>query len=265
MSGDTGFGKKNNKVRALLACIAVLLLAVTVMAWNGHDHAADKESSADSQDTSAQREYAAPETGRAVNTERAASGKDYVIISARYSYDLPQGTIGVWEPEEYYEENETYCDFEHDGDRYTIRSYLLPFTSAGLEDIVKASLESFESFSLTGEERINSGIGEVLKLRFEVTDENGAPCVVTGYYWSDTDPHICCLEVSSDSWHDGEAEQMVLDSVRRTKTSGNSTPMPPYAEEAYNEQMEKEAMDSLAEDAMREYYEPEPEPRGFPY
>lgn len=248
-------------VKALLACLAVLLIAVILIAWNGRDHESAVDSSAETQDATAQREYASEDESKAVNSQREASKNDYVIISDRYRYDIPEGMEGIYEPDDYYEENETFCDFTYDGDLYSIRSYLLAFTNNELADIVKKSLSEFTGYELISEENIESNYGEVLKIRFEVTDEDGKFTAVTGYYWSDIDPHICCLEVSSDKWHEGKAEEMIMDSVYRIPSGSSGTSdIPSDAEQIWQDQQAEDAMNSMAEDAMREYYNPEPEP-----
>ena len=253
-------------VKALLACFAALLILAAALIWGGGDSGKAAEESAGTEETAAQREYVTKEEGsNAVNSERAASRNDYVIISARYRYDLPEGTVDVWEPEDYYEENETYCDFVHDGDYYTIRSYLLTFTNNELADIVKASLEEFDGYELIDEEYIDGKYGRVLKLRFGSLDEDGNYTAVTGYYWSDIDPHICCLEVSSDEWRGGEVEKMIFDSVYRVNAgAGTDYLAPDNAQEILDEQRSQEAMDSIARDAINEQYHDQ-EPESYPW
>ena len=252
--------------KALLACFAALLILAAALMWGGGDSGKAAEESAGTEDAAAQREYVTKEDGsNAVNSERAANRNDYVIISARYRYDLPEGTEGVWEPEDYYEENETYCDFVHDGDNYTIRSYLLTFTNNELADIVKASLEEFEGYELIDEEYIDGKYGRVLKLRFGSLDEDGNYTAVTGYYWSDIDPHICCLEVSSDRWRKGEVEKMIFDSVYRVNAgTGTDYLAPDNAQEILDEQRSQEAMDSIARDAINDQYHDQ-EPENYPW
>ena len=251
-------------VKALLACLAVLLIAVILLTVNGKDSGSTVDNSTDvTSDTETQREYAEDEESKAVNSERPAS-EDYVIISSRYRYSLPDGFEGIWEPYDYYEQNETFCDFTYDGVPFTARSYLLQYVNKDLADIVKASLSQFDGIEFLNEEYIEGKYGKVLKIRFEVTDEDGTFSAVTGYYWSDIDPYVCCLEVFSDSWHGEEAAEMILDSVYRTDSSESSNPVPDNAQEALNEQMKEEAMDSLAQDAMNDYYQQQ-EPENYPW
>jgi len=255
-------------VKALLACIALLLIVAAMLAWDdaGGKSGKTADKSAEATDAPAQREYVTEEEkSKAVNSERAAKSSDYVIISARYRYDLPEGTEGVWEPEDYYEENETYCDFVRDGDYYTIRSYLLTFINAELSDIVKASISQFDGYELIDQEYIDGKYGKVLKLKFASDDEDGNYTAVTGYYWSDIDPHICCLEVSSDEWRDGEVEDMIFDSVYRVEAETDTDYLvPDDAQEILDGQRSQEAMDSIAQDAMRDQYA-EPEPETYPW
>ena len=192
---------------------------------------------------------------------------DSLPISAHYSYYMPEGVTGVWEPEEPYAENEIFCDFEYEGEQYTITSFLLQYRSEDWAEQIKGFYSELEVFRIIDEQYSETDFGRMLTLRFETADENGDPCVVTGYYWSDIDPYLCCLEVSAAEWGDGEVEQMVLDSVYRNKesSSAHAEPAPYDARQIYDEQMKEEAMDSLAEDAVKDYYEPEPERSGLPF
>ena len=61
--------------------------------------------------------------------------------------------------------------------------------------------------------------------------------------------------MSTDVWHDDGAEDMIKDSIYRV--SSGSTP--PYTVYDNSEQYKEEAMDSLAQDALRDYYETEPD------
>ena len=251
-------------VKALLACLAVLLIAVVMMAWDHADSGSTADTETETPDAETQREYAGDEESRAVNSERPASGKDYVIISSNFRYTLPDGFEGIWEPDDYYEENEIFCDFTHDGNPYTIRSYLLQYSNNDLADIVKASLSQFDGYKYIDEEYIDGKYGKVLKIRFEETDYDGTFYAVTGYYWSDYDPHICCLEVSSDEWREDGVEEMILDSVYRVSTDSGGSLVPSDADEIWQEQQKEEAMNSLIEDAMNDYYQ-EQEPDSYPW
>ena len=243
-------------VKALMACLAVLLIAVAMMAF--HSKEADLNTADSEADTSsAGREYAVEE-GNAVNSERTANTLDYVIISSHYRYVLPENLIGVWEPTDCYAENETFCDFTCSDNEYTIRSYLLDFSDGDLADVVKADLSQFDNMKFLDEQMIDSEYGDMLKIKFESTDERGEYTAGIGYYWYESEPKICCLEISSDDWYDDEIDEKVLDSVYRIKTNNNMPP-PSDAEEIWQEQQKEEAMNSLVEDAMNDYYEPEPD------
>ncbi len=252
-------------VKALLACFAALIIVALVVGLDGQG-SAEPEEKADTAATETQTEPARDES-KAVNAERPAS--DYVIISSRYRYTVPDDYAEIWEPTDYNEENETFCYFSYNDDPYSIRSYLLDYTNGGLAEIVKASLEQFEGYKYVDEGYVNGEYGQVLKVRFEETDPDGAVYYVTGYYWSDIDPHICCLEVASDAWHDDGVEASVLESVYRVNPSGdagsNSYDIPPDAEQIWKEQQAQDARDSMAQDAMREYYYGPEQDTGFPY
>lgn len=250
-------------VKALLACLAALLVVVVMLVWNGKG---GDDSTELALDTSTQREYSTGEEGsKAVNSKRSASGMDYVIISDRYRYSLPDEVVDVEEPDDYYEENETFCNFNNDGDLYTIRSYLLQDTDDELGDIVMRSISQFDGYKPVDEDYIEGRYGKVLRIRFEVTDDNGEFTAVTGYYWYDTGPHVCCLEVSSDGWHEDGVEEKVLDSVYRVDGDGNPDQMNPSdAEETWQEQQKQEAMDSIAKDSMLEQ-EINSEPPNYPW
>ena len=241
-------------VKALMACIAVILVAIIIFVFNASDINNTSEQSSSNDETS--HEYAAEE-GKAVNKERSASTGDYVIISSNYRYSLPEEVLGIWEPSDYYAENETFCEFNSYDSEYTIRSYLLDYIDAELVDIVKADLSQFDNMKFLDEQNIEWKYGDILRIKFEATDEDGLYTAGTGYYWYDSDPKICCIEISSDDWHNDGTEEMIIDSVFRVPS--NSSIAPPDAEEIWQEQQKEEAMNSLVEDAINDYYEPEPD------
>ena len=244
-------------VKALMTYLAVLLLAVVVFIFNGPGSRDTTDSGTDTADTETSRDYPVNEEGRALNTERAASAVDYVIISPHYRYSVPVDVLEVWEPDDYYYENETFSDYKYCDNVYTIRSYLLDYSDNELSYIVKNDLLQFDNMKFLEEQYIESRYGDILMIRFEATDEDGYYTAATGYYWYDSDPKICCLEISSDDWHDNGAEEEVLDSVYRISTDNNEAPSD--AEEIWQKQQQEDAMNSLVEDAMQDYYEPGPD------
>ena len=242
-------------VKALMACIAVMLILVLTLAFNDSDRDNSPNQNSEISDIETNREYA--EEGKAVNSERSANKGDYVIISSNYRYSLPEDTIDIWEPEDYYAENETFCEFESSDNEYTIRSYLLEYSDAELTEIVKADLSQFDNMKFLEEQYIEGKYGDILMIKFEATDEDGLYTAGTGYYWYDLDPKICCLEISSDDWHKDGIEEKILDSIYRVSSDSNM--VPPDAEEIWQEQQKEDAMNSLVEDAMKDYYEQEPD------
>lgn len=244
-------------VKGVIVCLALLIIAVLMMTFHSKNSEL-KGAGSNSDDSANSRDYAIEEKeGNAVNAERMASTLDYVIISSNYRYTLPENLIGVWEPTDYYAENETFCDFTYADNEYTIRSYLLDYHEMELAELVKADLSQFDNMKFLDEQIIDGEYGNILRIKFEATDELGEYTAGIGYYWYESDPKICCLEISSDDWYDDEVDEMVMDSVYRIESSNN---MPPSdAEEIWQEQQKEEAMNSLVEDAMNDYYEPEPE------
>ena len=200
---------------------------------------------------------------------------DSVPISDHYSYSVPDGVLGIWEPDELYAENEIFCDFEYDGDLYTIRSYVLEYSDTDLAELVKSYLAEFGDISYIDEQYSETDFGKMLTLKFETTDEYGDPVVVTGFYWYEMDPKICCLEVSSDEWRDGKAEQMILDSVYRktdSSASGGSGDASQYGlspedmQKAYDDARMEEYQNQIVEDYYKDQINDYAnEPHGFPY
>ena len=260
-------------VKALMACFAVLLIAVLLFA----------ESEMHSQKTDGAEGYTVSESiepteqkgsEEAAETESETNGlqardadgvlalKDYVNISPHYYYHLPDNVKDVWYPDEVYAENETLCDFTYDGSLYTVRSYVLDYRDDDLADIVKGDLSLFDDMVFIDEEYIDGKYGEILKIRFKTKDNDGGTVVGTGYYWYESSPKICCLEVTSNTWHDGKAEEMIKDSVYRV-SAGTTAPYT-IDEDTWDDIQAEEAMNSLAEDAMRDYYY-ESEPDSYPW
>ena len=244
-------------VKALMSCFAVLLLAVVILAINSLDSKNTVTNEADTTSSNTTREYPTDEESKAINTERAAKAGDYVIISPHYRYYLPDDIQDVWEPTDYYAENETFCEFEYADYEYSIRSYLLDYSDKELSEIVKADLSQFDNMKFLEEQHFEDKYGDVLMIRFETTDELGDYTAATGFYWYDSDPKICCLEIASDDWHDDGVEEEVLSRVYRVSSDNNE--VPPDAEEIWQEQQKEDAMNSLVEDAMREQYDQEPD------
>ena len=242
-------------VKVLMACLAAILLAVIVFAFNKSDTGNSTTQNVETPSAEASRDYA--EEGKAVNKERPANIGDYVIISSHYRYQLPEEVLGVWEPEDYYAENETFCEFNSSENEYTIRSYLLDYYDTELAEIVKADLSQFDNMKFLEEQYIECDFGDVLMIKFEATDEDGLYTAGTGYYWYESDPKICCIEISSDDWHEDGTEERILDLVYRVSSDSNE--VPPDAEEIWQEQQKEDAMNSLVEEAMNDYYEPEPD------
>ena len=244
-------------VKLLMACFAVLVVAALIYAANVfHSWKADERVAVPETE-----EQAAEE--EPVKAEEPAAGddvlalKDYVNISSHYYYQLPENIEEVWTPDELYAANETFCDFTHDGNYYSVRSYMLDYRDEDLAEIVKGDLSLFDNMSFLDEEYVDGKYGEMLKLRFETAEDDGSPVSVTGYYWYDSSPEICCLEIASDEWREDGVAEMIKDSVYRV-SSGTTAP---YAinENAWEDAQQEEAMNSLAEDAMRDSYEQKPD------
>lgn len=199
-----------------------------------------------------------------------------VQISSHYFYKMPEGTLGVYDPEEVLAEREQFLEFKQDGDIYTVRSYVLDYSGTGLTEIVKASLSQFDGISFVSEETIEGKYTDVHVIKFEVDNDDGTTDKVTGFYWSEIDPKICCLEVIADERGDGKVEQMVMDSVYRitdssdgagTDSGQQSGLSPSDMQKAYDDARMEEYQDQIVEDyyndQIKDYYENEP--RGLPY
>jgi len=199
-----------------------------------------------------------------------------VQISSHYFYKMPEGTMEVYDPEEVLAEGEQFLDFKQDGDIYTVRSYVLEFSNGELSEIVKASLSQFDGVSFVDEETIEGKYTDVHVIRFEVDNGDGTSDKVTGFYWSEIDPKICCLEVIADEWGDGKAEQMIMDSVyRKTDSSGETGAVsgqqsglsPSDMQKAYDDARMEEYQNQIVEDyyndQINDYYNNEP--HGLPY
>lgn len=246
-------------VKALMACLAAILIVGLVYAGNTIKDKSEGEAAAEETEAVVEESKSSADNQEDVYAgDGVLALKDYVNISTHFYYHLPDNVKDVWEPEELYAENETFCDFTYEDDWYTIRSYVLEYSDNDLAEIVKADLSLFDDMTFIDEEYIDGKYGEILKIRFESIDEEGNPVVGTGYYWYESVPKICCLEVSSDSWRYGAAEDMVKDSIYRV-SSGTTAPYI-VDEDAWSDQQKEEAMESLKEDAMRDYYEQKPDP-----
>ena len=199
-----------------------------------------------------------------------------VQISSHYYYKMPEGTMGVYDPEEVLAEGEQFLDFKQDGDIYTVRSYVLEYSGNELTEIVKASLSQFDGVSFVDEETIEGKYTDVYVIRFEVDNGDGTSDKVTGFYWSEIDPKICCLEVIADEWGDGNTEQMIMDSVYRKTDSSDETGAvsgqqsglsPSDMQKAYDDARMEEYQNKIVEDyyndQINDYYNNEP--HGLPY
>ena len=247
-------------VKALMACLVALIIVALICAGNIISN--KPEDTIIAEDTGTVEEKTEPSTDDAKDDysgEGVLALKDYVNISAHYYYHLPENIKEVWEPDELYAENETFCDFIYDDNLYTIRSYVLEYTENELADIVKGDLALFDNMTFIDEEYVDGKYGEILKIKFESIDEEGNPVVGTGYYWYESVPKICCLEVSTDAWRDDKAEELIKNSIYRV-SAGTSAPYSVNEIDAWSDVQEEEAMNSLAEDSIRDYYEQKPDP-----
>ena len=247
-------------VKALMACLAMLVI---IALFYGISLLPSKEADEKTAENETEQSEEKTEDDTGTATDNTPSGvlslKDYVNISPHYYYHLPENVEDVWTPDEMYAENETLCNFLYNGNLYTIRSFILDWYDADLEDIVESDLKQFEGTTILDEEYVSGKYGKMLKVRFESEDEDGNPIVGTGYYWYESDPKICCLEVTTDVWRDDGPEEMVKDSVYRV--SAGTTP--PYEVDDLDYQKD-EAMKSLIEEGVNDYYQPEPETGDFP-
>ena len=253
-------------VKAVIVCFVVIMVVVIIFASNAFH--SRKSDTTEIEHTPEAAESAFEEKPMTANDSVAAENfattddfqnlKDYVNISPHYYYHFPEGLIDTWEPSEQYFENETISDFTYEDDFYTVRSYMLEYCDGELASIVKAQLSLFNYMKFIDEEYINGKYGEILKIRFETQDEGGNLVVGTGYYWYESVPKICCLEVSADAWHDGKAEEMIKDSIYKV-SPGNTGSHSIDEKEVWTSIQEEEAMKSSAEDAMRDYYEQKPD------
>lgn len=252
-------------VKALMACLMVLVIVGLIYAANvfhswSRDRAAEKQAAETVEQTEEDTAEAemSEEIDKTPANDDVIALKDYVNISPHYYYHLPDNVKAVWSPDDMYVGNETFCDFLYEGEQYTARSYILDYADEDLADTIKRELSYFDDTEIIDDEYIDGKYGEILKVRFETSDEEGIRLVVTGFYWYESSPLICCLEVASEEWHDGTAEDMIKDSVYRV--SAGSTEPYMVDEDAWAREQNEDAMNSMAEDAMREYYEPYHDP-----
>lgn len=260
---DKNYGIKGIVISAMpviKVLLAVLFIVALLTAGIGNDSGQKSSEQKMTAGSSANMQVTEAESNSALKTAASSeddSSQDYIAISPHYRYTIPDTAENIGNPYEPNAENETFCDFRHGDTIYTIRSYQLDYNSAGLSEVVKSSLSYFDDIHYISETSSDSTFGEILNLRFEATDENGNNIEVAGYYWYDSDPKICCLEISSDKSVEGDAEQMIMDSVYRISSNKN---MPPYEiDGSITDPDVDEAMRSQVEDAMREYYEPKPD------
>lgn len=126
------------------------------------------------------------------------------------------------------------------------------------------------------EETIEGKYTDVHVIKFEVDNGDGTSDKVTGFYWSEIDTKICCLEVIADEWGDGKAEQMIMDSVYRKTDSSDETGAasgqqgglsPSDMQKAYDDARMEEYQNQIVEDyyndQINDYYKNEP--HGLPY
>jgi len=191
------------------------------------------------------------------NKELLDINTDYLVISSNYRYHLPDDTFNVDGPYNDYFANEYWCDFNYNRIHYAIRSYaILEAGSGKLQEEVHNMLSADEYVEIIKEEQVPTDFGDALRVEYDTEDRDGVHLKVTGYYWYDTDPTICCLEVCNDTERSTEVEEMLLKLVYK-KRSDNTQP---YPDGYVYEPDVDEAMKSQIEDAWREYNEPEPDP-----
>lgn len=65
--------------------------------------------------------------------------------------------------------------------------------------------------------------------------------------------------MSTDVWRDDKAEELIKNSIYRV-SAGTSAPYSVNEIDAWSDVQEEEAMNSLAEDSLRDYYEQKPDP-----
>ena len=111
-------------VKALLACLVALVVVIAMFSFSSLNSRNSADNNAVASETEKTMEYPTEEGG-AVNTERPANTDNYVIISSHYRFILPDVVYDVWEPEDIYAENETFCELEYADNDYTVRTYLL--------------------------------------------------------------------------------------------------------------------------------------------
>lgn len=191
------------------------------------------------------------------NKELLEINTDYLVISSSYRYHLPDGTFNVEGPYDDYFANEYWCDFNYNRIHYAIRSYAILEAGGGkLQEEVHSMLSADEYVQIIKEERVPTDFGDTLRVEYDTEDREGVLLKVTGYYWYDTDPTICCLEVCNDAERSTAVEEMLLNLIYK-KPADNTHPYP----DGYSYEPDiDDAMRSEIEEAWREYNEAETEP-----
>lgn len=189
------------------------------------------------------------------NSELLKINTDYLTISTNYRYHLPDGTFNVEGPYNDYFANEYWCDFNYNRVHYAIRSYAIMEAGSGnLEEEIHNMMTADGFIEIVKEELVVTDFCNVLRVEFDTEDSEGVELKVTGYYWYDSDPTICCLEVSNDTERNSEVEEMLLKLVYKKSVSNSQS----YPGGYIYEPDVDEAMRSEIEDAWREYNEVEP-------
>lgn len=190
------------------------------------------------------------------NEELLAINTNNLAISGNYRYHLPDNTYNVEGPYNDYFANEYWVDFEFNKTHYAIRSYAIMEAGSGdLEKEIHSMMEADGYIDVVKEDRLDTAFGNVLRVEFETEDRDGVALKVIGFYWYDSEPTICCLELSNDTGVDAKVEDMLLKLVY--KKSGSNRPSEPDSY-VYEPNID-EAMKSEIEDAWREYNEPKPD------
>jgi len=141
-------------VKALMACCAALLLAAAVYGASAlHTDRSSEESAVDETEETAETEAEQVVPGADYGSD-VVSLKDYVNISAHFYYQIPDNVEDIWEPDDFYAENEMFCDFRYNGNLYTIRSYVVEYADMDLAELMKEHLSGFDDMSFVDDEYI---------------------------------------------------------------------------------------------------------------
>ena len=190
------------------------------------------------------------------NSELLEINTDYLAISSNYRYHLPNGTFNVEGPYNDFFANEYWCDFNYNKVHYAVRSYAIMEAGSGnLEEEIHNMMTADGFIEVVKEARVDTTFGNILRVEFDTEDRDGVKLKVTGYYWYDSDPTICCLEVCNDTERNSEVEDILLKLVYKKPSDSTQ----PYPDGYVYEPDVDEAMRSEIEDAWREYNEPEPD------